>query len=1088
MASQSPEAESKRRKHSLDTKREQRQPRVPSRRYPLSQQAPVFETESILNTSNAQSPSPVKPTPRPPSRTQPRKAFSVGRSLAPTYAATPRKTDEIKSPSSRPSSTRAKGQTPLKLRPTQTSRPIPPLTNKTEDANRSPRLKTPSPARGRQNSIISPSSSASSPPRGLAEAYQRIVDEENLAHEESREEMDGYADNPASLEPLPSDDDMGIAQFNESPTSLKASRRASPPVMHENQRAKPSFRDIYENLRDLENDTSLSVPQSARSDSPIQEDSQHAKDLRRMNGAVRSEPQIFRKALVGKRAGLTVENLKRNNDSSDSLGSANAASISSRGSDPSMNVPRQWGRKARPGKDWLSRINSKSGRLTGDVPKRRILDHPNLGFTEIRDAGNKLAAAAAEVPLPSGDDVSLSSQSSTPTAAALRAKSRDRVLEWEPQDQDFTGRSLQVSESPPIRTRNATLDKILEKEIDTVARRAVTTSRLGELRERSSAEQLGRRSPSLVSERGEPEEDQLTAEGVAKKQDSGGLPRRSTSEARKTPSKAIEDLGPGDPVPDTPVVIYRSDSSSSRANDDSLTSEDTHRVSSQRPKHGRQDSHSLLRKLARATSASPSPSRNQKEDLEDADTVREENQTGHEWSNHDRNNENNTQPPPSKSGDGDRATPQAPRATAYLKTPMVTGAWVDTPLPTGGRGPPMPTPNLEDNEQKVLRSDTQKLATGDLIRKLSPHTSQPKLPDEELKKTAPNLPRSALESIVNAAKSKARGGRRPHSPSEPEEYPTLLLGDSTIHSLEELIVHDTDVSALLQPSPGFSARGMTSSTPNKSLQPSSRPEYEDDADAPLTESSQAGATDPRLYASQLSRLSALVPSLRETRKGLASLERTMSAPSFSPATSQAQSLIQQDPNSPFRQMDAKRESQDEGKECTEAGEFHDFIWPCSRCGCPASPLGQRRGYEYDIDLARVSIPIPRLWRWRHHHWRPHLTWPGVAVFSLIFLYLAELWAQDCYCHKLFAATMVGYGVDINAPRPPFVLAKVIWRKLGMELLVEVARFWSGVLGWIVGFAGGGGGGARGRKPVSRDERIPKPEWGPDLSMMNDEYL
>ncbi|KAL8697034.1 MAG: hypothetical protein Q9201_007348 [Fulgogasparrea decipioides] len=1088
MASQSPEVESKRRKHSLDTKREQRQPRVPSRRYPLSQQAPLFETESILNTSNAQSPSPIKPTARPPSRTQPRKAFSVGRSLASTYAATPRKTDEIKSPSSKPFSTRAKGQTPLKPRPTQTSRPTPPSTNKTEDANRSPCLKTPSPARGRQNSIISPSSSASSPPRGLAEAYQRIVDEENLAHEESREEMDGYADNPASLEPLPSGDDTGIAQFNESPTSLKASLQASPRVMDKNQRPKPSFHDIYENLRDLENDTSLSVPQSTRSDSPIREDSQHAKDLRRMNGAVRSEPQIFRKALVGRRAGLTVENLKRNNDSSDSLGSANAASISSRGSDPSMNVPHQWGRKARPGKDWLSRINSKSGRLTGDVSKRRILDDPRLGFTEIRQAGNRSAAAAAEVPLPSGDDVSSSSRNSTPTAAALRAKSRDRVLEWEPQDQDFTGKSLQVSDSPPIRTRKTSLDKILEKEIDTVARRAVTTSRLGELRERSSAELLGRRSPSQASEPGGSEEDQLTAEGVVKRQNSGGLPRQSTSEARKTPSKTIEDLGPGDPVPDTPVVIYRSDSSSSRANDDSLTSEETHRASSQRPKHGRQDSHFLLRKLARATGASPSLSRDQKQDLKDADAVRQEKPSDHQRSNHDRNNEYNTQPPPSKFEDLDHATPQAPKATVDLKTPMVTGAWIDTPLPTGGRGPPMPTPNLEDNEQKVLRNDTQKLATGDLIRKLSPHTSQPKLPNEELKKTAPNLPKSALESIVNAAKSKARGGGRPHSPSGLEEDPTLLLGDSTIRSLEELIVHDTDVSALLQPSPEFPERNMTSPITSKSLQLHSRPGHEDDTDAPPTspvaESSQLSTTDHRLYASQLSRLSALVPSLRETRKGLASLERTMSAPSSSARTSQTQFLIQQDPKSPFRQMNAKRENQDEGKECTEAGEFHDFIWPCSRCGCPASPLTQRRGYEHDIDLARISIPIPRLWRWRYDHWRPHLTWLGVIVFSLIFLYLVELWAQDRYCHKLFAATMVGYGVDINAPRPPFVLAKVIWRKLGMELLVEVARFWAGVLGWIVGF----GGGAGRREPVSRDERIPKPEWGPDLSMINDEYL
>ena len=82
--------------------------------------------------------------------------------------------------------------------------------------------------------------------------------------------------------------------------------------------------------------------------------------------------------------------------------------------------------------------------------------------------------------------------------------------------------------------------------------------------------------------------------------------------------------------------------------------------------------------------------------------------------------------------------------------------------------------------------------------------------------------------------------------------------------------------------------------------------------------------------------------------------------------------------------------------------------------------------------------------------------------------------------------MVGYGVDIDAPRPPFVFAKVVWRKVGIGLLVEVVRFWASVLGWIVGF--GGEGGRTGPPPVSRDPRIPRPEWGPDLSMMDDEYL
>ncbi|KAL9636009.1 MAG: hypothetical protein Q9204_002409 [Flavoplaca sp. TL-2023a] len=1075
MATQSPETESKRRKSSFDTKRDPRQSRVPSRRHRPSQQAPVFETESLLNTSNAQSPSPVKSALRPSSRTQPRKAFSTGRSLAPTYAPTPQKNDEKKAPSIPSPSARNKQRSSLKPRPAQISHP-----EDTRDSTDLARLKTPSPARGRRIQIVSPSSSASSPPRGLAEAYQRIVDEENLAHEEAIEDMNGYPDSPIPSEhSLPHDDlEEGYTEVTESPTSLKASRRASPHESGEGARPqKASLRGIYQSLGDAEDDTQSSAPKSILSDPSLRGDSPHAKDLRRMNGAMKSEPQIFRKALVGNRAGLTMENLKRNNDSSDSLDSPFAPSISSRRSDPSYNVPRHWGRKARPGNDWLSRINSKSGRLTGDVSKRMILDEPTVSPAGQQDTSNKLAAAAADVPILSGDDaasqITSSSRSSTPTAAVLRAKSRERVLEWESRDEDFTGRSLQVSDSPPIKVRSATLGKILEKEISTVAKRAVTTNRLGELREKSSAEQLGRRSLSQSRKDGHDTSSD-------RRHSTESLPQQPVNMDLKTPSRSMESLGCGEPVPDTPVVIYKSYCGRIRANENSIDGEESRGSTPQRPKHQREDSHSLLRQLARATSASPSTSTDRSEETPRGEV---ENKTAESIGDLGRESlhshcdptkvHGNTHEPLSSVEGIEQATPQKAKSDTYLKTPMMTGAWVDTPLPTGGRGPPMPTPDIDDNDTKTLRTDTQKLATGDLIRKLSPHTGRPKMPDSELKKTAPRLPRSALESIINAARAKRlAGGDRPPSPADSQEDPTLLLGESTIHSLEELVTNDTDVSALLQPSPGFSG---SNPIPILEESTSTRPlllqNDSDDEDSHLTSpitTSKSYLTDLQLSTHQLSRLRNLVPSLRETKKGLASLERAVSAPS----TSKALSTSRKPPET----------------ECNEAGEFHDFIWPCSRCGCPANQTAlQQRPYDYDFDLARISVPIPRLWRWRQPgQWRPRLTWPGVILLTSLFLYLAELWARDRYCHKLYASTMIGYGVDIDAPRPPFVLAKVVWRKVGMELLVEVVRFWASVFGWIVGF---GGEGARADPPpVSRDPKIPRPEWGPDLSMMDDEYL
>ncbi|KAL8818272.1 MAG: hypothetical protein Q9223_003050, partial [Gallowayella weberi] len=988
MATKSPVSEDKRRKASIESKRHQRQPRVASRQYPPSQQAPIFETESLLNTSDFQSPSPAKPTARASLHTQPRKPFRTGRSLAPTYAATPQRNDEKRPLSSPSSSIRGNRHTPLKTRPIPTSHPASKPARSSPSSPANSRLRTPSPARARQNSIqnsiVSPSSSASSPPRGLAEAYQRIVDEENLAHQEAIEEMNGYSDSPTPSEHSLHQDSMAedYTEVNQSPTSLKASRRASPHgLLGEGKLSKPSLRDLYERLGNTGDDTQSSMPESAPSDSSVTGDSRHAKDLRRVNGAVRSEPQIFRKALVGNRAGLTLENLKRNNDSSESLESP--YSNSSRRSDPSINVPRQWGRKARPGKDWLSRINSKSGRLTGDVPKkRRTLEEPGLPPSGEQNPGNGFAVSAAEVPLPLDDVASQatsSSRSSTPTAAVLRAKSRDRVLEWESRDDDFTGRSLQISDSPPIKTRNATFDRALEQEIHTVAKRAVTTNRLGELREKGSAEQLGRRSPSQSRVDGQ-------AGSSDRRQSVESLPQQPADRECKTPTRFTEVLGHGEAVPNTPVVIYKSDSSHSHADEDSLESKEIHHPTSQRPKHRRDDSHSLLRQLARATSASPSQSRDISDDIDgeevDSTIAAVPKDPGaksqYQRSDHDREAEDKFVRSPPKSEDPRYTTPQQSKSTAHLKTPMVTGAWIDTPLPTGGRGPPMPTPDIDDNETKALRSDTQKLATGDLIRKLSPHTTRPRIPDEELKKTAPRLPRSALESIINAAKAKALKGERPPSPADSQEDPTLLLGESTIHSLEELITHDTDVSALLQPSPNIS-RTNSASIPSKMPTSTSRtplPQQDNDDDSPPPSpitSSKSYLTDLQLSTNQLSRLRNLLPSLQETKKGLASLERAVSSPSTSRGALSTTTTNSND-------------------ECTEAGEFHDFIWPCSRCGCPAGASGgnsnrtlalepqRRKDYEHDFDFARISIPIPRLWRWRQPgDWRPRLTWSGVLL-------------------------------------------------------------------------------------------------------------
>ena len=101
--------------------------------------------------------------------------------------------------------------------------------------------------------------------------------------------------------------------------------------------------------------------------------------------------------------------------------------------------------------------------------------------------------------------------------------------------------------------------------------------------------------------------------------------------------------------------------------------------------------------------------------------------------------------------------------------------------------------------------------------------------------------------------------------------------------------------------------------------------------------------------------------------------------------------------------------------------------------------------------------------------------------------------------------MVSFGVDLDAPRPPFVLAKLLARSpLGRVLLPPwwlllgalkfCTRALASVVGFVWGVVGGGGGGelmapgGGARLPVARDARIPRPSWGPDLSLLDDEYI
>lgn len=1044
MASNSPETEGRKRKDSIGSlKRDQ--PLFTARRFGAPSQQPTeFFTDS-LNSSCIPSPSPPKETARPGIRPKPRQKLGTPRSLAASFKAasdqshwpssptSPERKLTLHAPFIRPPQSNARSTAKPPSRPTYLPR----------------RVTTPEPTRGRKFTVVSPSSSASSPPRGLAEAYQRIKNEENLAEEEGDEaiaDVMGSHANDHSDQERREVDRIRSQRLEDaaSPTSLKASRMSSPWRLDEgNLRAKNQGNEMGNSLHLSESESGISNMDNLTSTSSAGEISPYAKDMERVNRAIKSGPLFTKRSRLGNGSNLTrLKPPERSDESSDST--HGSESVSSMGSTLYANVPPQWGRKSRPAKDWLNRISTKSGGLAGDTLKNNSVDNLIPEKSSHDEAVDGWVMTGVQG-LKSDDDQPSQREGLPPSHASStgsRKQSLEKVEEWELNEDDFTGRSLQVSDSPPIRVRNAALDPIIEREIDTLAKRAVTTNRLGEIRVKTSEENLGRKLQVQSAEDlslGSIESDRET---LRRKRSSLKFPLKPFIENRSYSSMSGAVLGSGgDPIPNSPITVYRSNSNVSNSGDvPSGIKTDEEKVPYHRSSHGRADSRDLLRELARATSQTSTPttttSTRTTTPTKEGDGVdvypettgkdkgvafADEPQLEVETLSAVRpaevkdKNKNPDIPPSvenvgiqkpiqqmsrhSKSFEDLKAsqekpseqTPRQLRSTTDFKTPVITGAWIDTPLPTSDHRPLLQRPNdLEEKNLDKIDDPGEKNDTNHLIRKLNPNILSPRSKPQSQKSlsdTSPLLPKSALESIINAAKSKSqstsldvrKSAKKSHSDSD--EDPTLQLSEETIQSLEKMLAHndgdttplanspDEAVSQLL-PSPPPSPRDYDHPVTRK--QPPSHPPTPSESDPnpsrPATRARNSRLSELHSYAQQIARLGNVGPSIRDAKKRLTNLEKAISN------TVPSSSL----PKTP-------------DGECDEAGEFHDFIWPCEKCGCTArrdlgtvsSNIPQQDG------AAIIQIPIPRLWRWQRNSWRPRVTWLGVFALVGILWWVAD---------------------------------------------------------------------------------------------------
>ena len=182
------------------------------------------------------------------------------------------------------------------------------------------------------------------------------------------------------------------------------------------------------------------------------------------------------------------------------------------------------------------------------------------------------AGAGADVPLPSVEDSS-TSQATPPKPSAPDSVSSQRSLDrLRRLDNDFTGMSFQVSESPPVRKKKSMEDFLRDREMDSLHKKALATNRLDAIRGKDPREAHRKlsRSPSA-----------------------GQLKHESKFEPFSTSRERPQSVG--EQVPDTPVMIYRSATNSFKDED----------RPSQGSGHDRKSSHDQLQRLARAMSNTP---------------------------------------------------------------------------------------------------------------------------------------------------------------------------------------------------------------------------------------------------------------------------------------------------------------------------------------------------------------------------------------------------------------------------------------------------------------------------------------------------
>ena len=708
---------------------------------------------------------------------------------------------------------------------------------------------------------------------------------------------------------------------------------------------------------------------------------QHERDARRIRNATRRDPQPVIKTRPRPRISELVARREREEALASEHQHVRTGSTGSNDSNPPLNVPRDWGTRAKSHRGWMRKIREPSEGNVNTASRGLLTPEEE----DEADARRKTSYNSDNV-WSQGDEHAISLENTPPSMRRKRPSSQPPTLREanttlrhiiDSEDQGFSQLSLLASTPAAITSTRRPIDAPRHN-ADSVEYNTANY-RQDSLSERSPNRNTRHSRDRVIDSYSNETRAVAQPDDVHRPATASLVEARAARMARR---RGLLSNKENVPVNDTYNSSYKT---SETVTISDRTARAITFKQQQRPSQTRTGSLHLLQRLA--TSLSPTPVASSSEvarpDVEVASSQeqprgarqhRAEQEharsdqlaVNRPWRNRSsarQEGERRLQPTHTAPGKESRIeeldsneTPMPKDLLLEDKTPVVTGAWVDTPaLPKDAR------PSLPSSKSAPAGVSAQSSREA---------SSEQARPEESHRTGRSDRPKSALEDIVRDARKDPNG----------------QFGDATIQSLEDMIHPNADpTDTTLSSDVSTAVNEKAAENPNNVHT--------------LTQAEKDRREEDLAIEAMNKHLRAARTSIKDADRGLQRVENKWESTSHGDVP-QAKTATA----APKKVVKLERDWKTACEHC--GGSYHSVwsgLWTELRSNF----------YHYD-NTASLGV---------------RLTWLGILTLLWITWNALENLLCMYYCHPLYAEYMVGFGVNPDAPRYPFVIPTLLFRPL-----------------------------------------------------------